>query len=171
MSLPLELVNFCFSVSDLRILLSNVLVERLDLILETLQCVLLLFDSIILVIDISLQAFHVSLDIIHLVLDKLELSLRLKCHIMYLALVLLILVMNLFELLIPILFNLSNGHLIAINQLLVVFLLFVDLRLLVLHFLLVLFFLEKDLVLVVRLDLFDCIQEVFMLTLLLSLQL
>ena len=61
---------------------------------------------------------------------------------MDLALVLLILIVDLLELLVPVFLNLSDGLFIAIDQLLVVFLLLVDLSLLILHFLLVLLFFE-----------------------------
>lgn len=61
---------------------------------------------------------------------------------MDLALVLLILIVDLLELLVPVFLNLSDGLFIAIDQLLVVFLLLVDLSLLILHFLLVLLLFE-----------------------------
>jgi len=59
-----------------------------------------------------------------------------------LTLVLLILIVDLLELLVPVFLNLSDGLFIAIDQLLVVFLLLVDLSLLILHFLLVLLLFE-----------------------------
>ena len=89
---------------------------------------------------------------------------------MHLTLVLLILVIDLAELLVTVLLDLGNGHLVAINQLLVVLMLLIDLRLTVLHLLLVVLFLEQDLILVVRLDFLDRVKEVFVLTLFLSLQ-
>ena len=61
---------------------------------------------------------------------------------MDLALVLLILIVDLLEFLVPVFLNLSDGLFIAIDQLLVVFLLLVDLSLLILHFLLVLLLFE-----------------------------
>ena len=90
---------------------------------------------------------------------------------MDLALVLFILVVDLLQLLVPILLDLANGHLVPLDQLLVVLLLLVDLRLLVLHLLFVPFFLVQDLILMILLDLLDSCQEVLVLALLLRLQL
>ena len=90
---------------------------------------------------------------------------------MDLALVLLVFVMDLFQLLVSILLDLANGHLVPLDQLLVVLLLLVDLRLLVLHLLFVPFFLVQDLILMILLDLLDSSEEVLVLALLLRLQL
>ena len=153
------------------VLLRNLLLQSLHIVIEAFKCVLLLFDGIVLVIDIPLQTLHVRLDIVHFVLDQLELGFRLQGHVVNLALVLLVLVVDLLQLLVPVLLNLTNGHLVPFDQLLVILLLLIDLRLLVLHLFFVSFFFVQDLILVILFDLFDSSQEVLVLALLLGLQL
>ena len=131
----------------------------------------MLFDGIILVIDVPLQTLHVRLDVVHFVLDQLELGFRLESHVVDLALVLLVLVVDLLQLLVPVLLNLANGHLVPLDQLLVVLLLLVDLRLLVLHLFFMPFFLVQNFILMILLDLLDSSEEVLVLALLLRLQL
>ena len=131
----------------------------------------MLFDGIVLVIDVPLQTLHVRLDVVHFVLDQLELGFRLESHVVDLALVLLVLVVDLLQLLIPILLDLANGHLVPLDQLLVVLLLLVDLRLLILHLFFVSFLLVQNLILMILLDLLDSSKEVLVLALLLRLQL
>ena len=131
----------------------------------------MLFDGIVLVIDVPLQTLHVRLDVVHFVLDQLELGFRLQRHVVDLALVLLVLVVDLLQLLVPILLNLANGHLVPLDQLLVVLLLLVDLRLLVLHLFFMPFFLVQNFILMILLDLLDGSKEVLVLALLLRLQL
>ena len=131
----------------------------------------MLFDGIVLVIDVPLETFHVRLDVVHLIFDQLKLGFRLQSHVVDLALVLLVFVMDLFQLLVSILLDLANSHLVPLDQLLVIFLLLVNLRLLVLHLLFVLLLLKQDLILMILLNLFDRSQEVLVLALLLGLQL
>ena len=131
----------------------------------------MLFDGIVLVIDVPLQTLHVRLDVVHFVLDQLELGFRLESHVVDLALVLLVLVVDLLQLLVPILLDLANGHLVPLDQLLVVLLLLVDLRLLVLHLFFMPFFLVQNFILMILLDLLDGSEEVLVLALLLRLQL
>ena len=153
------------------VLLRNLLLQSLHIVIEAFKCVLLLFDGIVLVIDIPLQTLHVRFDVVHFVLDQLELGFRLQGHVVNLALVLLVLVVDLLQLLVPVLLNLTNGHLVPFDQLLVILLLLIDLRLLVLHLFFVSFFFVQDLILVILFDLFDSSQEVLVLALLLGLQL
>ena len=131
----------------------------------------MLFDGIVLVIDVPLQTLHVRLDVVHFVLDQLELGFRLESHVVDLALVLLVLVVDLLQLLVPILLDLANGHLVPLDQLLVVFLLLVNLRLLVFHLFFMLLFFEQDLILMILLYLFNRSQEVLVLAFFLGLQL
>ena len=131
----------------------------------------MLFDGIVLVIDVPLQTLHVRLDVVHFVLDQLELGFRLQRHVVDLTLVFLVLVVDLLQLLISILLNLANGHLVPLDQLLVVLLLLVDLRLLVLHLFFMPFFLVQNFILMILLDLLDGSKEVLVLALLLRLQL
>ena len=74
---------------------------------------------------------------------------------MHLALVVLVLLLNLCQLVVTVFFNLLNRHPVPIDELLVVFLLLIDLSLLILHFLLVLLLFEQDFILVVLFDLLD----------------
>ena len=170
LSLSLELVDLSLAITDLGILLSYLLLQRLHVVIEAFQCILLLLHCIVLIIDIPLETLHIGLDIVHLVLDQLQLGFRLKCHIMHLSLVFFVFVMDLLELFVAVLFDLIDGHLVPSDQLFIIFLLFVDLRLLVLHLLLVLLLLKQDLILVVLLNLLDRSQKVLMLSFLLSLQ-
>ena len=131
----------------------------------------MLFNGVILVIDISLKTLHISLDIVHFVLDQLQLSFRLKSHVLNLVPILLVFGIDLLKFFVSILFNLLDGHLVSRDQFLIILLLFVNLSLLVLHLLLVLLFFEQDFVCVVLLDFIDGSEEVLMLTFFLSLKL
>ena len=131
----------------------------------------MLFNGVILVIDISLKTLHISLDIVHFVFDQLQLSFRLKSHVLNLVPILLVFRIDLRKFFVSILFNLLDGHLVSRDQFLIILLLFVNLSLLVLHLLLVLLFFEQDLVCVILLDFINGSEEVLMLTFFLSLKL
>ena len=90
---------------------------------------------------------------------------------MDLILVILVLVLNFSQLSVSVLFNLGYGHIVSIDELLIVFLLFIYLGLFVLHLFLVLLLGEQDLILVVLLNLLDGGKEVLVFTLFLCLKL
>ena len=113
--LTLERVDFELAVTDLGIFLSNLFVQQLDVVLVLLDNLFLLRDGSRLVEDVPLEAGHVVPDVLHFVFDQLELGLRLERHIVHLALVVLVLVLDGLQLLVTVLDDLLNRHLIAVD--------------------------------------------------------
>lgn len=115
LSLSFEQEDSGLVLSDVSIFLCDLLVEHLDLVAVLGKDLFLLLNSSGLIQNVSLQASFLIFNVLHLILDELQLGFGFESHIVHLALVLLVLLLDGSELLIAILFNLIDRHRVSLD--------------------------------------------------------
>jgi len=112
--LSLKEENFSFSIANLSIFLSDLLMKQCDVVVVLLLDLLLLLHGTLLVRNVTLETLHVVINVLHFVLDQLELSFGLEGHIVHLLLIARVFVRDGRQLIISVLLDLLNRHLVPL---------------------------------------------------------
>lgn len=115
------------------VLLTNFILQLVNLIVEFLLDFFLLFQLGILVVNLVVQLLNLAVNVRHFVLGQLQFGFRLEAHVSDLFQILSVHQANFLQLIQLILFDLFNGGIVSFDELVVGILLLVNLRLLKLH--------------------------------------
>jgi len=158
-------------VANLLVLVVNLLQTLFNFSFERVSNLILSFQLLVLVLNLAIQIVDVELDVAELVSVQLELSFTLQGHVFDLTLIRLVLLLDVFNLILSILFDLINSLLVLDHDLLDVSVLLLNLSVLDFHLLTMALLFDQHIVLVVLADLLQTLLKVATLLIFLSLKL